>query len=299
MGNNDRNRRSTTPRFRYVRRSRHRRLNRDRCVGFVLGSPSVVGPCQSARGHKDYRARIFGQHGAARDRSALDTWCTTCDREATLWSLVAFLAVASIVVETPGWCKGAVGAGLVVLVLSRVIPPRLRYFLWTAGATSVAALVVLRPGLQFVRYVDAAGNIRSVSAVSYRAPWSGPPRVGEVVLRRVRGSSLGQVELAFDRVLAVPGERVRVAHSRSQVHAESVCEDAQPLGPIPPELEFDRVLGPGQFAVIPSLVRWRPSGPEPEDAILGTLARESIVNASDILGSVVIIHWGGPTPIVS
>lgn len=297
MGSYDRNRRSTFPRVRWVRRSGRRRLNRNWCPGITFRSPGAVRPRRSIGRHQQPRTHTFPHVRLGRV-----SWCSGTPQGArrqalVAWSFAAFLAMAAVAIVLPVWGKAIAGTVVVVLVACRVLTPRLRIGVSMVGSVGVIAFAVLRPTIVHVRWVDSAGHIRSVLGLSHQALWSWPPEVGQIVLRRVRSSSLDSAELTIDRVLATPGQRVRVADSRSWTCAEP-AQHGQPLGPIPRELRLDHLLGPGQFAVIPSLVRWRPDGPEPEAAILNMLARESVVSEDDIPEPVMLIHQSVPPPAV-
>lgn len=106
----------------------------------------------------------------------------------------------------------------------------------------------------------------------------------------MRGSPGVASVLTIDRVLASPGQAIYVEKGEVHVEGRPLSSDRQPLQSVSPEISLERVLGVGQFAVIPTLVRWHPSGPDPDDAIRGTIGRETIVSDRDIIGRVVLLR---------
>lgn len=191
------------------------------------------------------------------------------------------MAFAAAILIGPWYINLVLGLGT-ALVLNLHAPTRGR-IVRAAILLSLAMLCVATLGLR-AAYISLPAGEAALLALVLRA--DSPPSRGDLVLRWVH-TPTGRV-LTIDRVLAMAGETLAVHSGIASVNGLTVA----PLQSLPLSLNFERAIGTNQLAVLPSLVRWRPDGPEPERAVNRAIEQAAVVGNADILGRVILLRRG-------
>ncbi len=222
-----------------------------------------------------------------------------------IWS-VLILLVAAYAGSGFAWFLGAAALGFHCMVLSLLLAPalagmtlggRLRFGLLIYLALVLLlygpAILVARGcvGVLPIHGIRAAAPLADGDVILYTGRWLRPARWmrGDLVVYRVHGAARSGVVVrsgfGVDRIIGVPGDRLSYHDGTLTVNGAPVPAAGMPIGGLVGFPEFDMSLDAGEYAVLPSALRWQAHGANVHAVIERLVILASRLSEEDLAGT--------------
>lgn len=155
----------------------------------------------------------------------------------------------------------------------------------------VLAIVAIGLDVRVVRSMWPSGEgVTAASVLVARVPWCAIRR-GDLVAWKLEGAAAPVV--AVDRVLALPGEVLRVRDGIAITFGGGCPCQVTPVLGVKHDWACDVRIGAREWGIIASTVNWRPTGPDPLWAQAQAIADGARVRTNQIFGRVLLIRGKG------